>query len=142
MPTHPDGFNLMKYRSDDGVDEEWIWNSRAGITPFIATLSNGKTAMHQDWAQDKHLPDYVPPLGSIVFIDATKERLQARAVSFVERHWNDSKYPMCDMFEGQDKAAAVEKFLEEWIGDGEQPMQITVDETFLAELVDARKNRN
>lgn len=142
MPMHPDGFNLMKYRSDDGVDDEWIWNSRAGITPFIATLSNGKTATHVDWSQDRHLPNHVPAIGNLVFVDATEDRLRARAVSFVERHWNDSLYPICDMLENQDKAAAIEKFLEEWIGDGRQPMQITVDEKFLAELKDARRNRN
>jgi hypothetical protein len=140
MPTHTDGFNLMKYRSDDGVDEEWIWNSRAGITPFVAILSNGKTAMHVDWGQDKYLPDYVPAIGSIVFVDATEMRLRPKVVDYVDQYWDHAEYPMRKTF--KDKAEANVMLLAEWLGDGQQPMQIKIDEKFLAELADARRNRN
>ncbi len=135
-----DGFKLMKYRSDDGVDEEWIWNSRGNVTPFVATLSNGKTAMHVDWHLDRYVPDYVPEVGSIVFVDATERRMHPEVVKYVDQYWDDSAYPMRKTF--KDKAEAIAALLTEWLGDGQQPMQIVVDEQFLRELEDARKNRN
>ncbi len=144
MPTNPDGFKLMKYRSDDGADEEWIWNSRGNVTPFVATLSNGKTAMHVDWGEDKYLPDYVPPVGSIVFVDATKERLRPKAIEYVNEYWDHPDSPMRAMFEedGEDKNTAADYFVKDWLGDGRQPMEITVDEKFLEDLAAARRNRN
>lgn len=142
MPANPDGFKLMKYRSDDGADEEWIWNSRGNVTPFIATLSNGKTAMHVDWGEDKYVPDYVPPLGSIVFVDATEARLRPKAIEYVNKHWDRQPYPIREMRDGITKDEAVDEFVDQWFGDGKQPMQVVVDEEFLAELKDARQNRN
>lgn len=139
-PSNPDGFKLMKYRSDDGVDEEWIWNSRANVTPFVATLSNGKTAMHVDWHQDRYVPDYVPAVGSIVFVDATKERLRPKVSDYVDKFWDQAECPMRDTF--KDKAEANAMLLKEWFGDGQQPLQYVVDEKFLKDLADARKNRN
>ncbi len=141
MPTtNADGFKLMKYRSDDGVDEEWIWNSRGNVTPFVATLSNGKSGMHVDWHLDRYVPDYVPEIGSIVFVEATEARMTPKVAEYVNKYWDHGDYPMRDSF--KDKAEANAMLLTEWIGDGDQPMQIQVDEKFLEELADARRNRN
>jgi hypothetical protein len=71
---HAEAFCLMKYRSDDGTEEELIWNSRDGVTPFTITLRSGKRATHADWQNDRRLPDYQPPAGSRIFVDLTPER--------------------------------------------------------------------
>lgn len=71
---HKEAFCLMKYRSDDGTEEELIWNSRDGVTPFVITLRSGKFARHIEWDKDQCLPDYVPPKNSRIFVDLTKQR--------------------------------------------------------------------
>ncbi len=138
--SNADGFKLMKYRSDDGKDEELIWNSRGNVTPFVATLSNGKTAMHVDWHLDQYLPEHVPAVGSIVFVDATEARLRPKVSDYVDQYWDHESCPMRDTF--KDKAEANAMLLKEWFGDGQQPMEIKVDEQFLAELAEQRRNRN
>jgi len=41
---HAGAFCLMTYRADDGTEEEQVWNSRDGVTPFVITLRSGKAA--------------------------------------------------------------------------------------------------
>lgn len=72
--NHNEAFCLMKYRSDDGSEEEIIWNSRDGVTPFVITLESGKRAQHVDWAKDVYAPSHQPKSGNRIFIDMTKER--------------------------------------------------------------------
>jgi hypothetical protein len=76
---HAEAFCLMKYRSNDGTEEELIWNSRDGVTPFAITLRSGKRATHVDWQNDQRMPDYQPPAGSRMFVDLTPERARELA---------------------------------------------------------------
>jgi hypothetical protein len=55
---HMEAFRLMTYRSDDGTEEELIWNSRDGVTPFVIRLRSGKTATHVNWTNDRRIPDH------------------------------------------------------------------------------------
>lgn len=55
---HAEAFCLMTYRADDGSEEEVIWNSRDGVTPFTVRLLSGKTATHVNWAADRAVPDH------------------------------------------------------------------------------------
>lgn len=77
----------MRYRADDGTEDELIWNSRDGVTPFCITLRSGKEATHVDWAADRYLPDYRPPLGSRIFVDLTESRARASARRNAEMYW-------------------------------------------------------
>jgi hypothetical protein len=86
---HAEAFCLMKYRSDDGTEEELIWNSRDGVTPFTITLRSGKRATHADWQNDQRLPDYQPPAGSRIFVDLTPERAREIAERVVDQYLND-----------------------------------------------------
>jgi hypothetical protein len=83
---HAEAFCLMKYRSDDGTEEELIWNSRDGVTPFTVTLRSGKTATHVDWQSDRRIPDYEPPAGSRTFVDLTPERAREIAERIVDQY--------------------------------------------------------
>lgn len=83
--NHAEAFCLMKYRSDDGTEEEVIWNSRDGVTPFVITLKSGNSATHIDWFSDICEPDYIPESGERIFIDLTKERALELAREHLKR---------------------------------------------------------
>jgi hypothetical protein len=71
---------IMTYRADDGIEEERIWNSRDGVTPFVITLRSGKQATHADWGRDQRMgEDWTPPPGMRYFADLTPERARAHA---------------------------------------------------------------
>lgn len=74
LMTYTEAFHLMTYTADDGSEAELIWNSRDGVTPFVIRLRSGKTASHTNWGQDRYKPDYIPPVGTRVFVDLTRER--------------------------------------------------------------------
>jgi hypothetical protein len=84
MATHAEAFALMTYRADDGSEEERIWNSRDGVTPFVVTLRSGKQATHVDWRSDVPDPAYRPQPGERVFVDLTPERALAKATARVD----------------------------------------------------------
>lgn len=86
---HAEAYCLMTYRADDGTEEEQIWNSRDGVTPFVITLRSGKQATHADWRNDQRIPDYQPPPGSRIFVDLTPERARELAAQNVARYWGD-----------------------------------------------------
>lgn len=77
----------MKYRSDDGTEEEWLWNSRDGVTPFVISLRSGKYATHVDWHLDRRDPNHIPKPGDRIFIDLT----YAKALEYAKR--NRKNYP-------------------------------------------------
>lgn len=84
----------MLYRAEDGSgEEEWIWNSRDGVTPFTITSRSGKTMSHVEWHRDQFVPGYTPQPGECIFVDLTPERARALAESAVEKYWDDPKYP-------------------------------------------------
>lgn len=103
--AHVDSYKRMKYLSDDGTEEEWLWNSREGVTPFIITLRSGKSARHVEWNKDEYLPDYVPPKGSRIFIDMT----EARARQLVEQTIH--RYEMDGTFEQYGRSPTLEEDL-------------------------------
>jgi hypothetical protein len=86
---HVEAFCLMRYMAEDGSnEEEVIWNSRDGVTPFTISLRSGKTAVHVDWRKDKRAVDYVPPAGSRMFVDLTPGRAREHAEENLRR-WEE-----------------------------------------------------
>lgn len=83
---HAEAYCLMTYRSDDGTEEEVIWNSRDGVTPFAITLRSGKSARHVDWHLDRRVPDYQPKPGERMFVDLTPERARQAAERNVDTY--------------------------------------------------------
>lgn len=77
---HNEAFKLMLYRSKDGETEEWIWNSRDGVTPFTCASSEGEVIQHVEWFRDVFAPFYIPPVGSRIFVDLTPQRARVQAL--------------------------------------------------------------
>jgi hypothetical protein len=86
---HPEAYCLMTYRSDDGTEEEVLWNSRDGVTPFVITLRSGKQATHVDWHNDQRVPDYQPAPGTRLFVDLTEDRAHELARSAAQAWFDD-----------------------------------------------------
>lgn len=85
---HGEAFNLMVYRSDDGTEEEVIWNSRDGVTPLVITLRSGKQATHVDWHRDRYAPEHQPQPGDRIFVDLAEEKARQYARANAEKFWN------------------------------------------------------
>jgi hypothetical protein len=84
-----EAFCLMKYQAEDGTSEI-LWNSRDGVTPFVIRLKPGADgvaleAKHVEWNRDQYLPNFVPEVGSRIFVDLTP----ARAREFAERNYDE-----------------------------------------------------
>lgn len=85
----PDAYVVLLYRSIDGAEEEEVWNSRDGVTPYTITLRSGRPAVHVNWTQGVPRPSYAPPPGSRVFVDLTEDIARENATAFVKRIWDD-----------------------------------------------------
>lgn len=123
--SHPEAFNLMTYRTDDGLLQEWLWNSRDGVTPFVIMTADGLREMkHVDWQRDQFLPDFKPKPGQRIFATRTRERAEQLATEFVESNWDHPEYPMSASFASKEEAAAA--MLSSYWGDGHAPCVVTV----------------
>ena len=124
-----EAFYLMLYRDTDG-NEEWIWNSRDGVTPFIVQSRQGLEANHVEWQRDRFRPYHVPAVGDRIFVTTTPERARERAEAWYDT-W--SKYPEegpAFLARWPDRTAAIEWKTAEilsWMG-GESPDLIEVTE--------------
>src|SRR5712671_4410544 len=85
---HAEAFCRILYRSDDGTEEEWLWNSRDGVVPFVVGSRSGKEMTHVEWQRDEFRPDYQPQPGERIFVDLTVERARALAIRNAERFWD------------------------------------------------------
>lgn len=91
MSNHGDAFMRMLYRSDDGSEEEWIWNGRDGVTPFCVQSRSGKEMTHVEWNRDQYLPDYKPQPGERYFVTLTYEKAREYAERQADRILKDPK---------------------------------------------------
>lgn len=80
----------MLYRDTNG-NEEWIWNSRDGVTPYGITSRQGFNATHCEWSRDRCVPDHKPNPGDRIFVDLTIERAREHRREFVDKWWNDAR---------------------------------------------------
>jgi len=73
-PKFKEAYRLMKYVNPEDGFIEWIWNSRDGISPFM-TLDkrNGGMMQHVDWHEDMFIPNFVPAIGSRIFMNLDVE---------------------------------------------------------------------
>jgi len=94
----------MEYRSDDGREVEYIWNSRDGVTPFTVTSRRGTELTHANWSGDRRIPDFVPQPGSRIFVDLTLEKAREYAERTIARYWDEDTSPIKEMFASQDEA--------------------------------------
>lgn len=115
MTDHPEAFCLMRYTSDDGTEEEVVWNSRDGVTPFVISLRSGKQATHVAWTQDITCSEEMARALKVRwFIDHTADTAQVAAAAYVDRFWDHPEIPMSKMY--ADRNTAIGHFIAEYIG--------------------------
>jgi len=126
----------MLYRDSAG-NEEWIWNSRDGVTPFIVRSRQGLSSQHVDWKRDRFLPYHVPAVGDRIFVTTTPERAREQAESWYETWSKDPEHGPYFCWHWPYRSNAVEwqaaKILS-WMG-GESPELIEVTEEILEQLL-------
>lgn len=117
-----EAFCLMLYRDTAG-NEEWIWNSRDGVTPFIVTSKGGLESQHVEWYRDRYAPNHKPKPGERIFVNQTFETALPEARKYVDAYWENPDMPMSThpFFAEMSKEAAAEHFAKSWVGDGNQP---------------------
>ena len=113
---HGEAFCLMQYRSDDGTESEQLWNSRDGVTPFVVNSRSGIPMRHVDWQHDKCIPDFVPPSGMRMFVDATEELVTPVLNEYVDRIFTEANGGYW-----KTKADAFKALLPGWLHNGEAP---------------------
>lgn len=101
-----EGFNLMLYRNEETGREEWLWNSRDGVTPFcISDSEDGGGMKHDDWFRDVFAPFYIPPIGSRIFVDMTEVRARALAARNAQRWWDEGDNDVRERYESAEAMA-------------------------------------
>lgn len=119
---HGEAFCLMKYQTDDGTETEMLWNSRDGVTPFMLLSKTGKQMKHVDWRNDKLAVDFKPPSGMRVFVNATLELVTPELNKYVDKIWDDEKYPASKQW--TTKQECFDALLPDWLQNGEAPWVI------------------
>ena len=118
---HREAFCLMLYRSKDGSEEETLWNSRDGVTPFgIESRTTGNMLYHDEWNKDKATPDFQPPSGMRVFVDSTEELVTPKLNEYVEKIFTEHNGGYWETRED-----AFRALLPGWLHNGEAPWIIT-----------------
>lgn len=136
-----EAYCLMLYRSKSGREFR-IWNSRDAVTPFVVHI-DGELFEHVDWAKDERVFDYVPRVGSYVFVDLTIEVAVQLRTKFVERWWNDPETPMAPRYPGQMPETVALKLAETDVAEfgGHAPHMLKVTADWVAGFLAGRRNR-
>lgn len=83
---HGEAFCLMKYKCENANcgREEWLWNSRDGVTPFCITCPacldarrQNPVMQHVDWHRDRFVQNHQPKKGDRYFRDGTPDEAVA-----------------------------------------------------------------
>lgn len=132
----PEAYCVMKYRDTAG-NEELIWNSRNGVTPFGIRSRQGFDAVHVDFHEDRYDPYHLVQLGERVFVTMTMEHARQIARKRVEQDWADPDQNMREHpFLGPlGEEGAAEHLAQAYYGEGQNPKLIEIaDEETLQRL--------
>lgn len=120
---HGEAFMVMTYETEDQQVTERIWNSRDGVTPFAVTSKDGQSMTHVRWGEDIYVgPDYMPPLGSRMFVDLTPDRARSHAERNAATYW-ETYAPSREQFTQEELA---EVLANEYLKDPHSPDLIVV----------------
>jgi hypothetical protein len=118
----------MQYQDKVTGEIEVLWNSRDGVTPFTITSRAGNEAQHVNFQNDIRAPDFVPPKGTRIFVDASPDQPHIRrsAREYVEKYWTldiGGGMTMRNTLTNENgaqltKGQAVDFFIAEWTKPG------------------------
>lgn len=126
-----EAYCLMLYRDTAG-NEEWIWNSRDGVTPFGVRSRQGLDATHVEFGRDRFEPLHEPKLGDRIFVNLTMDRARERRRAFVDEYWDNSQLMMPTRYKSREEA--IEQLARadyESFGAGVTPTLVEVTEDVL-----------
>lgn len=110
-----DAYVVLRYVAlDDPHEEEEIWNSRDGRTPYTVLLRSGRIATHAEWASMVARPDFVPPPGTRVFVDLTESIARSNAQAYVRKIWDNQG---AEGMLARSQYESAEQMVEALIGD-------------------------
>lgn len=132
--NHGEAFSLMLYRNRKTGREEWLWNSRDGVTPFCITdAEDGGEMVHVEYFRDVRAPFYVPPVGSRIFVDLTEANARIHAASWSDRFAAEDAEFVATV---GDRDAAIESMVRNLLeyGGGGSPDILVVNAAMQADL--------
>lgn len=142
MLQHREAFCLMLYRAKGTGREEWLWNSRDGVTPFgISDAVDGLEMWHEDFFRDVRAPFYVPLVGSRVFVDLTEQRARYFADQRVERMLNNPEHAKLIKEHYASRDALFDSLVKDMLGPGTPDVLVVskeMQEEFRARRPDPR----
>ena len=74
---------------------------------------------HVEWSHDECVPDFIPPKGMRVFVDATRELVTPKLNEYIDQIWDDPDYPASKRW--NTKHEAFDDLLPDWLHNGEAP---------------------
>lgn len=115
-----------------------IWNSRDGVSPFCCQIGAVEYE-HVDWGMDRRVVDYVPPVGSHIFVDWTIDDQREHAEWMVKHHWGTGEeYDIAKAF--ATKGEFIEGMLKEFRPG--QPKIVQVDEVLYQHFKNRAQHRS
>lgn len=146
--AHVDAWCMVRYDAQDGTTFH-VWNARRGPAP-PSIVPGGKTSLRVDTVD--YRPDYDPPIGSAVFVDATLERAVADITERLRPAWPQlcaRRFPYltpgcsCRLEEEALRMLAVELALDEFENahdlTGHPPPWLTAVDDAVLELITAQR---
>jgi hypothetical protein len=141
---HAEAYMLMVYTSHDGAEQEVLWNSRDGVTPFMITGRSGEELAHRTRLADHYAPGHVPAVGDRIFVDLTLQRARVFAAAQIERLERGSLAGRRTLEEQYaSREAAVEDWAQQMLVEngGGRPDILVVTAGYIEELQTLRAQR-
>lgn len=139
---HPDAFKLLLYVSEDGTEEELIWNSRDGIAPlYVPSQQTDESLARVDRPGDIGVRNHVPQVGERIIVTLTEQRARVLAAQHLEKMWeyeSSREYYQHQYASREEALAAIGTgMLRDCSGNA--PDVITVTAGYIEELLEVRK---
>lgn len=113
--TYKSAFKVVKYTNNFG-QSVYIWNSRDGCPDCHVCLHIGDHDLYSETNSDSEppQPDYIPPVGSLMFVDYTPELAMEEALEYCTSMAGEHPEHSKDKIE-QNKNKSVRDFAEDFI---------------------------
>ena len=122
--NHKEAFCVMTYRCEKCKQDHFFWNSRDGVTPFMASspCCHGAMCKHVNWPNDTPV-ETLTGFVTHVWIDMSHEAAAELAEKVLHKRW-DGISGRTTMTREQ----YAEMLVNDYYGDGKRPRLVTRDE--------------